>query len=336
MLTSNEPSKRPTFPLPAAAILCVTALIMSLGLLASSCSDDDTNGNDDPGDATSQTDTTTPDGSLGDPISEADIREALADEIPTLEPSLLDVPDSNQWVEFVNFSWVFSAMGDTRIEFEDENLPPDSAKRVGNDNKVVRIDRERGRVKYLSRERAWTPSNAPETLPIEQSDALTRIESMMNNLEMPDGEAGSPSTDTEIIGAGNGESGMESTFETYHLVRIPRIINDLPVLNSGIQAAVTTDDNEPQIQRALIKWPRFLLTPNATLRPRQEILDEAVQRVMAGIPLDDADANIQARLVYAPAEEPLPEGGIAFLPAVQVAVPSPPTPYLVTVPVASQ
>ena len=66
------------------------------------------------------------------------------------------------------------------------------------------------------------------------------------------------------------------------------------------------------------------------LRPRSLVVDDAVERILDQQP--SPETRLRVSLVYAPQEDE--KGGLRYLPAVQIAVASPPTPYLVLIPVA--
>jgi hypothetical protein len=79
-----------------------------------------------------------------------------------------------------------------------------------------------------------------------------------------------------------------------------------------------------------VSWPSFALAARLRLRSRQLVVDDAVQQILNQQP--GPGTRLRASLVYAPQEDD--KKALRFVPSTLIAVDSPPTPYLVVVPVA--
>jgi hypothetical protein len=97
------------------------------------------------------------------------------------------------------------------------------------------------------------------------------------------------------------------------------------VLGSDIRAAVNA-----KLQRLKVRCPPFVRKANLTLRSRQQVIDEAVAKIMRRDPVQGM--VIRARLIYGRLEQG--KGQNRYLPGVALLVESDLTPFEVLVPVA--
>lgn len=229
------------------------------------------------------------------------------------------------WTREVDSTRVFEVMGDRPARFE---KVPDQARRFETETAVVKLDRGRGRIRYLNRERAWSFDKHASTAAVAESRAHELVLRTVEKLGLPPQEMAEPRIDTQVAGGGPvGTKELQDRFEMYRIVSIPRTLGDLPVLGSGVRAAVS---NEGQIQRLKVQWPALRPAAELRLLPRDQVVDRITRQILEQQP--QGELEIVSFLAYAPVTTDDEE--VFFGPAVVVSVYSLPTPYQLVVPVA--
>lgn len=243
---------------------------------------------------------------------------------PKWDESVLKVEDGKNWTATLNFRTVLAAAGDkTQLEKE----PPADAKRLQAGNSVVRIDRQRGKVRYINRDRDWSYDKRDAKVP-DDARAKDVFAGALKQMDFPTEEIADIRIATQVAaGAAAGDRKTKDEFPMYRFVTATRKIKDLPVYDSKVYAAVGA---QSEIQRLQIIWPTFQLTRNLKLRSRDDVVREAVAQILEQDPRPDIKIN--AKLAYAPAAHDDEE--VRYVPAVIASVYSGPTPYQLVIPVA--
>jgi hypothetical protein len=211
--------------------------------------------------------------------------------LPAFDDSILAVSDGPDWMAGLSVGDVATAVGDTEPTrvFEDgpktEAVDPDGTK-------VVKLDTERGRVRYASLARQFDWASSPHTA-WDPALSQTMVLDVVDALSVPGAEidlTGDCCRVDTVLGTGLNGSGSAPEAMTTHdveqMVTIRRTINGLAVYESMVRAAVS---NDGEIARLLVKWPRFQFPEDLSLRTRQEVADDIVDHLMtveSGTPVD--------------------------------------------------
>jgi hypothetical protein len=256
---------------------------------------------------------------------ERGVRAAVERAMPSWDESVLRVAEKPDWSEKVNFDRVFQAMKDTAVKVE---RIPETAERIQDEGRSVRVDARAGKIRYISRTRAWSFERDGKKPAIVAERALAAAQEALRSLGLPADELEKPDVATQMAGgAPVGTKEIQDRFEMYQLVTVRRRLNRLPVYGSQARVAV---NNEGEIQRAQVNWPAFRLGPGLTLRKRAAVVDEAIQQIMRQGPR--ADLKMEAYLAYAPKDED--DRTVRYVPAVILSVYAPQTPYQLVLDVA--
>ena len=150
------------------------------------------------------------------------------------------------------------------------------------DTTVIKVDLDRGRVRYINRTRMFDWDNDPHT-GWDPAAAQTMVMSATTQLGIPSSEidvtGGCCRVDTvqgEDYDATSKTSIPNSVHEAERLVTINRTINGLPVWGSRVRGAVS---NNGEISRLLAIWPEFILTAGLTLRTRVDVVNEIAAKL---------------------------------------------------------
>lgn len=258
-------------------------------------------------------------------IGEKEIWRLVEEALPHWNAEVLKIRDREDWSKTLDFDAVFKAVGDKAIPVE---KLPHGAKRLADPEKVVRLDLARGKIRYISRARAWKFDEQATSKALEADKAREIVLKVMAELGIPRDEVVEPRVATQVAAAAPvGSETVKYEYEMYRIVTVLRTLNKLPVYGSKVRTGVS---NKGQIQRLQVDWPAFRLSPNLSLRTREAVVKEVVNEIMRQRPAPDT--RIQAYLAYAPRS--LDDEEIWFVPAVIVSVYSPPTPYQLVIPVA--
>jgi hypothetical protein len=260
-------------------------------------------------------------------LSPARVARMVERALPDWGPDVLDVPDGQRWAEDVGFDRLLLALAD------DDPLPrdlPEGARQLREEERSIRLDPEQGKLRYVNRKRAWSFDRDFPTPAYDPGKAAARVMEVARSLGAPLDEAELPAVQTQMgAGGPSGSPRATETFEMYRLVRFSRRVGKLPVFGSGFAAAVSHDG---MVERLQVSWPTFSLAASLRLRSRSGVVDDAVRQILNQDP--GRDTTLMAQLVYAPQEDE--KKVLRYLPAVQIAVRSEPTPYFVMVPVAEE
>jgi hypothetical protein len=251
---------------------------------------------------------------LGDGnIGEEEIVKLLDKSLPTWDESVLRAQSYNDPVKEISFSNLAAVLGESVKE-----EPPQGATQLDDGVQAFRLQTDTGKVRYVNRDRAWDFKRDADSRAVDSKRAVSIARSIAEKLGFSREEMNEPVVRTQMAGGAKaGSLKVTDNFEMYSLVFIQRQINKLPVYQSDIRLAV---NNQGEVQRLGIEWPRFELDPAASLRNREDVLKQAAREIALQDP--DADLQINATLAYAQQGE---EG--EYIPVAVIAVNSLPTPY---------
>jgi hypothetical protein len=254
------------------------------------------------------------------------VRRMVEQALPDWGSEVLDAPaDDNRWAEEITFDKILAALGDK------DPLPPglpEGALQVREAERAIRLDPAQGKFRYANRKRSWNFDRDFQKPAFDPAKAEQQVLAVARLLSAPLAQLTEARVDTQMgAGATAGAPRAADTFEMYRLVLLSRQVGDLSVVGSDLRAVLAHDG---QVQRMRVSWPSFSLARELQLRERSEVVSEAVQRILDQDPR--RDTRVRARLVYTPQEDE--RKVLHFLPAVQIAVLSLPTPYFVVVPLA--
>ncbi len=256
------------------------------------------------------------------------VRRMVEQALPDWGPEVLDAPaDDNRWAEEITFDKILAVLGDK------DPLPPglpEGALQVREAERAIRLDPAQGKFRYANRKRSWSFDRDFKKPAFDRGKAEQLVMAAARQLGAPLAQMTDARVDTQMgAGAPAGAPRAADTFEMYRLVLVSRQVGELTVFGSDLRAVLAHDG---QVQRMQVTWPSFSLVRGLQLRERRAVVSEAVQRILDQDPR--RDTRVRARLVYAPQEDE--RKVLHYLPAVQIAVLSLPTPYLVVVPVAEE
>ena len=194
--------------------------------------------------------------------------------------------------------------------------------------RTIRLDPAQGKFRYVSLKRAWNFDRDFQKPAFDPAKAQQQVLALARELGAPLLQIADARADTQMgAGAPAGAPRATDAFEMYRLVLFSRQVGDMTVHGSLLQAALSHDG---LVQRIQVSWPSFSLAQGLRLRERRAVVNDAVRRILDQNP--GRDTRVRARLVYTPEEDE--RKVLHYLPAVQIAVLSRPTPYFVVVPVA--
>jgi hypothetical protein len=196
--------------------------------------------------------------------------------LPQFTTQIVATPPGPDWLANVSVATVASAVQD---------LPPPSQivqqgalteARNSAGTIFIKIDRDRGRIRYANSTRRFDWSTSPHTS-VPDTTASAIVTQMLGILGVPASE-GTP-LDIDTV---NGQQYSRATgsalpvYQRERLVTIDRMINGYPVYDSTVRAAVS---NTGQIARLLVRWPRFIMPTGQQLRSRANVVSELAQRI---------------------------------------------------------
>src|SRR5262245_62132815 len=85
-------------------------------------------------------------------LEPAEVQALVEKNLPRWDDSILQAKDGPRWSEALDYNRVVKALGDEAIE--PAALAP-GARRIENKGRVIRLEPESGRVRYIHRDRAW-------------------------------------------------------------------------------------------------------------------------------------------------------------------------------------
>jgi hypothetical protein len=216
---------------------------------------------------------------LDRPLAYADYRASVATMLPEFDSTILSPGPGPDWLPTATPGRIATALGDETPDIIIEDGPRTEA-RDSADTMVIKIDADRGRVRYINRTRLFNWDTDPHTA-WPQDSSLAMVLAVMNQLSIPTAETDPGEARVETVAGADFEeedpSGTPfSTHESEQIVTIPRRINSLPVLDEHVRAAVA---NDGEIARFMVLWPQFQLRSGLTLRPRDEVIDELATQI---------------------------------------------------------
>ncbi|MBN1818082.1 MAG: thrombospondin type 3 repeat-containing protein [Sedimentisphaerales bacterium] len=247
-----------------------------------------------------------------DPWGIRDYEMALDQILPATIPSqIIKVADGRDWLADMSVAKISGAAGDserlTEI-FEGEGLLMAMNKA---ETKVVKMDMNRGRLRYLNSERTFDYLHSPHQA-LNEKEAIQLAFGALADLGVPEQEWGDP--DVATVGGENqdGNGKNHEVFDVENFVTLPRMVNGFPVFDSFARVAIS---NKGQAARMMVfDWPQFKLKykGDLVLRSRNDIRNRlAVQLFSAynGAPVQPRSAQLGYFRV-----------GLYYIPMMRVAV----------------
>jgi PKD repeat protein len=232
------------------------------------------------------------------PLVIADYIDLVENELPPLDPSMLDVPDGPDW---------FAAMSIDRVAGAVDDHPPDTILFEGDvwiafdapestSTRFARLDFGRDYLRYVSQSREFRWEWPHEA--VSETQALDLFWSVAEDLGLPGDELGEPLVDT-VVGVGFDEaSGMESELEVERLVTLPRRISGRPVFGSLARVAIS---NLGEPARLLVRWRRFGLAPGLVRLDRDDVVRAIAERLWSAEQGVEIDVDIDLGYSWTPA-----------------------------------
>lgn len=253
------------------------------------------------------------------PMSAAVAARLVARSLPEWDESILDVSEQDSPLDQVGFEEILGAMTD---EEGFEETPPEGAKRIKDKNHAIKLDREKGKMRYVNYARGWDRDRDGEKEQLSKRDAADVALKTLDllgikfdqlsrfNINLQQGVGGKP-----------GSRRATERFDMYRLVSAARVINEIPVYDSGFKMAI---NHEGLVQRAGLNWRTFKMSPERTLRSKRAVINEAVEQIV------DQRAHVKSKisstLAYAALDEEL------YKPVMVISVEARPTPFQLLVP----
>jgi hypothetical protein len=259
------------------------------------------------------------------PLTTRQVERLVEAALPKWDAKVLAVPSRDNWTSRASIAGVFKALGETSVVPKD--LPGGARQLNINDNVLARLEPDRGKVRYMSRERGWTMERFAGSRAIPEASAKELAVGALANLGLARDELGGIQVKTQMAGGASvGSTKLEDLHEMYRLVSVERRINNLPVHGSSSLLAI---NNKAQVARLKLNWPAFQMDKGLRLRDAKQVSRLAVEEIMRNQPL--SGTSISAHLAYASNGD---DEAPSYVPAVVFSVASLPTPYQVVVPVA--
>lgn len=226
------------------------------------------------------------------------------------------------WSAGLGREGVLKLLGDEPFAWEGETQPPPEAERFVDPAKALRFSRQDGILRYQSRARAFSPDWRGKPVPTEGAVGK-RMGALLTDLKFPLGETRGPEYQVQEVALSDVSGETSERFPVYAFFLLNREVEGIPVEGSTVRAALNA---RGEVQRLKVAWPAFRVRRDARLLSRGQVVDQALQQVLAQDPTEKME--VASRLVYARSEKG------DYLPAVQVDVMDGETPYRLTVPVA--
>lgn len=213
--------------------------------------------------------------------------EQVEQALPELDPSMLKVPEGEDWMAELTVEQVGEAVKDPTAPLVVYEEPPYYEARDEADTMVIKIDQDQGRVRYIGKLREFDWSKSSHKAVPEELAAEMTLETL-SVLGVPEEELGELRVDT-VLGqdmdqAAGGD--LEPPFERERLVTAYRQINEYYVFENYARLAVS---NNAEIARLLTIWPQFSMPSDLELTSRDKIVDIAanyINEAEKGIPVE--------------------------------------------------
>jgi hypothetical protein len=251
------------------------------------------------------------------------VAELISQTLPKWDSRLLTSYETPiPWEDGLNRESLLKLLGDEPFAWEGKDKPPPEADRFVDEAKALRISRNDGFVRYHNRKRVFTPEWQGKPVPVE-GDVKKLMGNLLSSLKFPMGETQAPDFQVQEVTLSDAKGNAGDRFPVYAFFLMNREVEGLPVEGSTVRAALNTQGD---VQRLKVAWPHFRVRKEARLLSREQVIDQALQSVLAQDPTDKM--QLASRLVYSRDEKG------EYLPAVQLDVMDGETPYRLTVPVA--
>lgn len=261
----------------------------------------------------------------GSVLSRDEAARRLSEALPSWSEAVLRAPVTPNWAVDLRADRVAELLGDRELMAVIKRAPRGS-RLFQAPGSTLRIDPQRGELRYVSRVRTVDPLEPLGALPSDER-ANQMVIRTLTALGLPKGELAQANVATQISSGGSVKSrAPETKAEIYRLITVPRRVGDLPVFVSDARAAITP---KGELQRLRISWPALNSPRAMRLASRDTVIARAADVLIdQGI---SARAEIRASLAYVPTD---PKGLRGYVPAVLITVLEPrPTPFLFSVPV---
>lgn len=219
------------------------------------------------------------------PWTRREYYEAVLAAMPEIDPKIRQAQTGPAWQDKMSVLQIADAAKDREIPdivVGDKFLVE---ARNAASTKLIKMDFNRGRLRYLNQERAFDWEKYPHhAIPVQDA-----IEIALGNLDMlgvPRAEWGAPHIVT-VGGQSEDGSRARESFEIEQLLTLPRMVNGFPVFESFARVGVS---NTGDVSRSLIQdWPQFTLKYSGDLALRDKLavvnsLTDKIFTAFAGAP----------------------------------------------------
>lgn len=223
--------------------------------------------------------------------------------LPQYGPAMLNVPPGPNWMADLTILDVAQAVNAVppSLVFEDgrEILARDSLF-----THFIKIDFDKGRVRWGDKGRGFNWEESPHTA-IGEAEARLTAETIAAALGIPAGER-AESDVTSRKGRHQTQGSFGPVFERERLVTIERLVNGYMVAGSVFRVAISNQGRPARLQ---VKWPRFVMPENLTLRARDQTVQIVASQLWSAF--SGAELSLGFNLGYA-------RYGFRYLPVVFV------------------
>ena len=204
-----------------------------------------------------------------------DYRMQVETTLPQYTSQILAAPPGPDWLAAVTVSTVSNAVQDLPPPSQVMQQGPYTEARDPGGTKFVKIDRDRGWIRYANLTRLFDWDTSAHVA-VSDAVAMSRLNTTLDALGLPVAERGG--LDLATVGGGTPDpsTGVVMPHERERLVTVERVVNGYEVFGSLARLAVS---NAGQQARLLVRWPRFQLPSGLVLRPRQAVVDEIAARI---------------------------------------------------------
>jgi hypothetical protein len=257
-------------------------------------------------------------------LGRAEIARRIEQSLPKWGDEVLRAPQDVTWTAKLQPARVAELLGDRELMAVIRRAPR-GAQLFQSKGSTLRIDPERGELRYVSRYRTVDPMSQVGPLP-SVDRANQSVIRTLTALGLPSGEFAQAHVVSQISSGGSVRAkAPETKAEVYRLVTVPRVVGGVPVFVSDARVALTP---KGEVQRLRVTWPALGVPRNMRIASREAVVERAADLLADhGV---TAQAEIRTSLVYTPAD---PKSLRAYLPAVMFTVLESPTPFIFSVPV---
>jgi hypothetical protein len=225
--------------------------------------------------------------------------------ISEVDPAMFKVPVGKDWMHDLTIHKVAYSMNDSMTQAISEKTLSGKIK-IWNEErtKVVKLDYNRGWVRYINKERGFKWSEQPQES-IPRDEAYRIAVKSLKSLGLPTSEWGTMRVDT-IMGQHfdfSKSTKPSPPFDRERLITLERRVNGYSVFEEYARLAVS---NKGEVARLLTVWPRFQLRPDLKPKPKKQMIDEMAKylyetRGGQSLKIDAVIAYVRAGSSYIPA-----------------------------------